>query len=292
MTIIEFFRNNSTALLDNIFLLISEVGSDIVSTLFIAVILWCIDKKLGQLIAFSAFVSFAINGLIKDILKFERPVLRGILANERAAQSVMLSGGGYSYSFPSGHAQTAATVATTLFMEKKKRFLIIGAVAMTFLIGLSRVYLGVHYPIDVIIGWIIGIGISLICYKLFALFYEKRIFLYVISAVIFLFSAFFWSEDTAKSLGGLMGFAIGCMFEKRFVNYTIKDKSKITLLLRLIIGAALIVFLRAFLKNILTEDVLFFQYLRYAIIMFSGAGLYPYIFKKSDVFLSLSLSKL
>jgi len=67
-----------------------------------------------------------------------------------------------SFSFPSGHASTAAafylTVAALLMLEfRSARIIIISlAAAVIFLIGFSRIYLGVHYPSDVLAGWAIG----------------------------------------------------------------------------------------------------------------------------------------
>lgn len=67
-------------------------------------------------------------------------------------------------SFPSGHAMLSAVVWLTLgalvarFAERRrvKVFALAGAAAVTLLVGLSRVYLGVHWPSDVLAGWSIG----------------------------------------------------------------------------------------------------------------------------------------
>jgi undecaprenyl-diphosphatase len=69
-----------------------------------------------------------------------------------------------STSFPSGHAADsaivyltlAALVAGTVTSSTQRRYLIAAAFALTLLIGFSRVYLGVHYPSDVVAGWIVG----------------------------------------------------------------------------------------------------------------------------------------
>jgi undecaprenyl-diphosphatase len=75
-------------------------------------------------------------------------------------------------SFPSGHAMTSAAVYLTLgallmrISERRITKFYCMAVAMTatFLIGLSRVYLGVHYPTDVLAGWVIGLCWALLCW--------------------------------------------------------------------------------------------------------------------------------
>ena len=79
-----------------------------------------------------------------------------------------------SLSFPSGHALTSAVVFLTLgtlLMRVATRplvkwYCISIAMTATALIGSSRVYLGVHYPTDVIGGWLIGLSWALICWML------------------------------------------------------------------------------------------------------------------------------
>jgi undecaprenyl-diphosphatase len=77
----------------------------------------------------------------------------------------------YSTSFPSGHAMESAivylTLAAILMRASERRatkMYILGiAVLLTALIGISRVYLGVHYPTDVLGGWIVGFMWASIC---------------------------------------------------------------------------------------------------------------------------------
>jgi undecaprenyl-diphosphatase len=90
----------------------------------------------------------------------------------------------FTASFPSGHAalsaityMTLAALLARMTVSPRLRYYFIGvAIALTFMIGLSRVYLGVHYPTDVLAGWCIGSAWALICWAIMTrLQYKGRI---------------------------------------------------------------------------------------------------------------------
>jgi undecaprenyl-diphosphatase len=77
-----------------------------------------------------------------------------------------------SASFPSGHAMLSATVYLTLgsllaravALLRMKLYVLLVGLTLTVLVGLSRIYLGVHYPTDVLAGWSVGLVWSLLCW--------------------------------------------------------------------------------------------------------------------------------
>jgi len=70
------------------------------------------------------------------------------------------------YSFPSGHTSTAFSMATSLTLATKKWYVAVPAYLWASGVAYSRMYLGVHYPSDLLGGIVIGVGTSLLTWKL------------------------------------------------------------------------------------------------------------------------------
>ncbi|HEX2964132.1 MAG TPA: phosphatase PAP2 family protein [Ignavibacteriales bacterium] len=98
------------------------------------------------------------GGLLESILKT-------LIARQRPGPLFQLMPE-YSHSFPSGHSMMSAVVylslAVLLARIQKRRiiriYVVIVALFLTFIIGISRIYLGVHYPTDVLAGWALGLA--------------------------------------------------------------------------------------------------------------------------------------
>ena len=86
----------------------------------------------------------------------------------------------YSASFPSGHSMMAAVVYLTLgallarsqAQPRMKVYVLVVAVLLTALVGISRIYLGVHWPTDVLAGWCLGAAWAILCW--FAMLWLQR----------------------------------------------------------------------------------------------------------------------
>ncbi|MFP4516806.1 MAG: phosphatase PAP2 family protein [Desulfovibrionales bacterium] len=102
----------------------------------------------------AAFGGILLSSLLKILFSRERPDVALRLVAEQ------------SYSFPSGHAMMSAVVYLSIAVLvsatqprlRERVFLITSAFFLTFIVGVSRMYLGVHYPTDVLAGWSVGLA--------------------------------------------------------------------------------------------------------------------------------------
>lgn len=148
-TIIKIMNSNITAIM----IFISFLGSAItLITLALASIFLVKDKKYSKLIMLNLALSFILNRILKLIIARPRPPrLRLVIEN--------------GYSFPSGHSMVSFAfygfliylINKNLKNKKIKYPLIILLSLLILLIGISRIYLGVHYVTDVLGGYIIGL---------------------------------------------------------------------------------------------------------------------------------------
>jgi membrane-associated phospholipid phosphatase len=117
---------------------------------------------IGETLAASVFVSVALKSIIKRDRPYETyPEIENVTVED-------------SYSFPSAHTSSAFATATSLSMAYPKWYVIAPSFLWAGTVGYSRMYLGVHYPTDVLAGAIIGSGSAFLCYKLNKWINKKR----------------------------------------------------------------------------------------------------------------------
>src|SRR5690554_5624105 len=150
LSILLFFQNISSPFLDNLAQFITMFGEETLFIVFIVLFLWCFSKKRGFVIFSTLFSALIGMSVLKAVIKYPRPFQ---VSPEIAAKRLATATG---YSFPSGHSTGAASFYSALALSYKKKALSILAALMILLVGLSRLYLGVHWPLDVFGGWTLG----------------------------------------------------------------------------------------------------------------------------------------
>lgn len=118
-----------------------------------------------------ALISLVFSALIDNV------ILKNVVARTRPYEVIegltSLVGAQKDYSFPSGHTGSAFAAAVVMFLGLPKKC---GIPILVFacLMGLSRLYVGVHYPSDVLCGALIGTGIALVVYRVGTLLADKK----------------------------------------------------------------------------------------------------------------------
>ena len=143
---------------------------------------WCLDKKKGLFILFAWKLSQTMNAVLKLTACVYRPWIRD--ARIIPANNAIATAGGYS--FPSGHTMMCAPIYGGLAAITKNKALRWFWVALILLTMLSRNYLGVHTPQDVVVGFVFGLLAVWIAQKIFAYLdqHPEKDVLFMIFAVL------------------------------------------------------------------------------------------------------------
>ena len=141
-------------------LLVSILGAPEFYLVVIPLILWCYSKSLGLRLLFLLSISAAFNAMLKILFHAPRPYW--VSAEVKAFSSEP------TFGMPSAAAQISLTFLGYICTWFKKRILWLVCIVLIILVGISRMYLGVHFLTDILSGWIIALIILLVFLR-----YEK-----------------------------------------------------------------------------------------------------------------------
>jgi membrane-associated phospholipid phosphatase len=264
--------------------IITGLGSAAVYIILLPLIYWCIDEKKCLRLGMMALISFWLNITLKFALNQPRPFFEGYDPSVGMIGERM---GG----FPSCHAQNSLVMFFIIASWWKQKRLYTAAIAafLCLLIGFSRIYLGVHFPTDVLGGWIIG-GIFLAAYflagkRIEALLaaHSPRAGLVACAALAFVMILYRPSVELLIPGAALLGLGTGyylCRFRIGFTASVLSDRVGIfryfTLAVRFLLGMTVMVLL-----FVLTEKIS---------VKFNGSGNYPLFMFLRFVLIALWIS--
>ena len=156
MEILRLLEGIRTPFLDSFFSVVTHLGEETFFIVLGIIFFWCIDKKEGYYILSVGFIGTIINQFLKLLFRIPRPWVRD--KNFTIVESARSEATGYS--FPSGHTQSSVGVFGSIARYEKAKWLRAVCIAICILVPLSRLYLGVHTPLDV--GVSLGISLVLI----------------------------------------------------------------------------------------------------------------------------------
>ncbi len=148
--LLEEIRN---PVLDFLFSIVTLCGEETVFMAIGMIVFWCVSKQKGYYLLSVGFVGTVINQFLKITFRIPRPWVKD--PNFTIVESAREAASGYS--FPSGHTQTSVGLFGGLALKFKHRAIRITSIALCVLVPLSRMYLGVHTPLDVGVSVVIAL---------------------------------------------------------------------------------------------------------------------------------------
>lgn len=138
---------------DTVFGAITHLGSEVPFIVVALIVLWCVDKRRGYYLMFCGCYGLVGVQILKMIFRIPRPWVKDpsftIVESAREAAT--------GYSFPSGHTQTAVTLYGGAAISSRRRWVQLLGWGICALVAFSRMYLGVHTPLDVGVSFALGV---------------------------------------------------------------------------------------------------------------------------------------
>src|SRR5680860_162966 len=153
MNVIYALQSAASPALDSLMLWITRLGSEQVYIVLLILAFVVVDAAKGRSLALVFLASFYLNQVLKELFATQRP----FLIDETVARSQAAIDSAPGNGFPSGHAQSSMTFWGLAAVYVGRRWFIVLAALVVLAVSLSRLYLGVHLPIDVIGGLLLGL---------------------------------------------------------------------------------------------------------------------------------------
>lgn len=273
MNIINFLQSLQSDGLTSFFKFLTFFGDKEFYIMVLPLFFWLWDKDKAVKLLFILLPSLLLNFWLKEIFQTARPL--GVALIEQ---------GGFA--FPSGHAQGSTTLWLMLALLIRQKWMNIFAVIMIILVSLSRLYLGVHYPVDIFGGLLIGVLLVLIydkyLYDNLKEFLSAKTAMFktaVLTIIILFFTILYPADDAITILAVLWGFSMILIFFD--VLKSTLPQGILWKILILIVGIVSVLLIWKGLKAILPPMELT-RFLRYALL---GAwiAILPFIIKQRKI---------
>ena len=282
---------------DFFFLLVTHLGEEIAFLAIAIVFFWCTDKKRGYLILLTGLVGTVINQALKLIFKIPRPWVKDPAFSFVGDANVEATG----YSFPSGHTQNTAGTFGAIAVTSGKKWVKIACVVIIVLVSFSRMYLGVHTPLDVGVSLLIAASLVLLFNPIFksderfdkcAPFICIGSFVLAISLLFYTFLMPSEGVDAANLLSGrknavtlfscMLGFPIIYYADKHFIKFETRASWYVQII-KVAVGLGVVLAIMKLLPPPL--EFIFGNYfvargVRYFIIVIFAGVVWPLAFKK------------
>lgn len=264
MPLLYFFQQIRNPILDAFFGAVTYAGDEIIFLAAAIILYWCIDKKAGYLVMSAGFCGTILNQFMKITFRIPRPWVLdpnfSIVESARAAAT--------GYSFPSGHSTSVTTCMGSIGLWFKNKTVKILAFAILVCVLISRMYLGVHTPLDVAVGFLLGAVCLGLLYWLFKTVKDFDRAFYKMIAVMFLLAlahtlyTLLWPfpadvdpENLAHAqkngftmIGCTLGILLGYFLDRRYIHFETKTSRWWAQIPKALLGLIIAVALKSLLK--------------------------------------------
>ncbi|MBR6653352.1 MAG: phosphatase PAP2 family protein [Oscillospiraceae bacterium] len=296
MQFLYFLEGIRNPFLDGFFSLVTRLGEETIFLAAAIIVFWCFSKQKGYYLLTVGFFGTVINQFLKLICRIPRPWVRD--PNFTVVESAIEEATGYS--FPSGHTQNAVSVFGSIALSWKSIALRAICIVLIVLTALSRMYLGVHTPADVLVSLAITTALVFVLYPVFRKGENEPKYLYITFSVLFLLSLavalFFefnrWPDDIAEHnllsgqknaytmLGCSAALLLAFHLERKRIGFDTKAPIGAQIL-KAALGLIIVVALKAALKpvfNLIFGGHLVANALRYFCLVIFAALVWPLTF--------------
>ena len=258
----------------------SFLGTEEFILIMIPLVYWCLDRRTGARLTVIFLVCAYTNSVAKFLGGQPRPYMYD-------SQVQQLDLDATNEGFPSGHTSSTVVLWGYLASQFRRRWLWVLAALLFVMVPLSRIYLGVHFPHDLLGGYVLG-AVLLLLYLWLQPGGEKwladqSISWQLATAIVIpaLMMLVFLQEDGVTDGATLMGMGVGFILERRWVRF---DSGGVgwKRVVRYLVGIIVIVGLWAGLRVVFDglEPALLFRFIRYTLVGLWGAVGGPWVFVK------------
>lgn len=281
--------------LDTVMAAITHLGEETVFMVAALFVFWCVSKRHGYYLLAIGFAGTVLNQFLKLLFRIPRPWV--LDSDFTIVESARAQATGYS--FPSGHSQNAIGTFGGIARFTRRKWVRAAAIVVAVLVPLSRMYLGVHTPLDVGVAAVIAVALVFALHPLMersdsrhgvmgavlavmlalAVGYLLFVSLYPFPADVDAANLASGVENAWKLLGATVGMLVGWWLDVRFIHFDTRAVWYVQLI-KLVGGLALLLGIRAVLKAPLAAALGAGAggAVRYGVMVLFAAAVWPMVF--------------